>query len=608
MLLTIGSVVVVVDSEDFCYEYVKNGHKIDFSFRLYEYNSNFDKEFQKYFFIGDKYWKLSYNDGSKADRNVTIDRESAGYSNWLSGEKYSMVWYVYYKADYKKDYCRVGALQKNLKAIDWAVLYADTLNYKQLFNTTNITFAANFRPILAWLSIPYQVMYRVITFMSDSGSTKSYNFNDPNKPNEDISMISQYQRPILEGKQEQEVYKNYPLMAIIGQYSYNDCGCSDGNCCSTKVDGQGSIVFMNVNKTIQYCYVGIPQSECKPKTLIDCSDTTLTTTGGPLSGKSKLIITLVLVIIGIVLFVLIVAIICCLRYHGLSGNNGSSVSLSKQSGIKSSQSKKSKKSKKKTMSSPSTTGSSSKTGDQSKQTISKTVSKTPSKGGISGHFGPWGRNNWKQLGRHISDKYSKPEIITFLSDKCIIDITCGSHHSLALTSDGTVYGWGLSRYGQCGCGQLITYIKRYNEWGILGLGHNIGVNEPQVIPELCNKMVNKFSIGNEFGLCITSDKQIYSWGLKTKKQLGRHTNDEYSKPEIITFLSDKCIIDITCGYNHSLALTSDGFVYGWGHNSRGQCGCGQQTEYILSPTRVKFPTNTIIKSICFQLVFICHNK
>ncbi|XP_054158278.1 uncharacterized protein LOC128956581 [Oppia nitens] len=136
--------------------------------------------------------------------------------------------------------------------------------------------------------------------------------------------------------------------------------------------------------------------------------------------------------------------------------------------------------------------------------------------------------------------------------------------------------------------------------GILGLGHNNSeVNEPQIIPELCDKKVQKFIIGIGFALCITLDQQIYSWGWNKYKQLGRHTinDDEGKKPAIITYLSDKCIIDITCDSHYSLALTSAGTVYGWGNNTYGQCGCGQYALCIDSPTRVIFPANTVIKSI-----------
>ncbi|XP_054158795.1 uncharacterized protein LOC128957105 [Oppia nitens] len=148
-----------------------------------------------------------------------------------------------------------------------------------------------------------------------------------------------------------------------------------------------------------------------------------------------------------------------------------------------------------------------------------------------------------------------------------------------------------------------VYTLGYNWKGILGLGHNNNnnnnsdVNEPQVIPELCQKNVSKFSIGIDFALCMTSDQHIYSWGSNDWKQLGRHTisDDECNKPAIINL---KCITDIMCGDYHTLALTNAGTVYGWGDNNEGQCGCcRQQTDCIDSPTRIIFPGNTSIKSI-----------
>lgn len=35
-----------------------------------------------------------------------------------------------------------------------------------------------------------------------------------------------------------------------------------------------------------------------------------------------------------------------------------------------------------------------------------------------------------------------PTLIEFLENERIIDVICGDSHSLALTSEGEVYGWG----------------------------------------------------------------------------------------------------------------------------------------------------------------------
>ena len=68
----------------------------------------------------------------------------------------------------------------------------------------------------------------------------------------------------------------------------------------------------------------------------------------------------------------------------------------------------------------------------------------------------WGNNDWGQLGiGTVNDRneYFKPIIIESLNNKDIVDISCGSLHSLVLTSSGTVFGWGCNEFGQIGCGK-----------------------------------------------------------------------------------------------------------------------------------------------------------
>ncbi|XP_054161714.1 probable serine/threonine-protein kinase zyg-1 [Oppia nitens] len=138
----------------------------------------------------------------------------------------------------------------------------------------------------------------------------------------------------------------------------------------------------------------------------------------------------------------------------------------------------------------------------------------------------------------------------------------------------------------------LVYTFGNNTYGKLGLGHNLIVNKPEIIPELCAKNVQKFINGDRFALCITFDQQIYSFGSNECKQLGRHTiSNDNNKPAIITYLSDKCIIDIKCGSYHSLALSSAGTVYGWGHNNRGQSGCGQQQQQQQTLDCIDSPTH-----------------
>ena len=41
----------------------------------------------------------------------------------------------------------------------------------------------------------------------------------------------------------------------------------------------------------------------------------------------------------------------------------------------------------------------------------------------------------------------KPSLITYFANKEVIKIAAGGYHSLAATSDQTLYGWGFGKYG-----------------------------------------------------------------------------------------------------------------------------------------------------------------
>ncbi|XP_054163634.1 kinase and exchange factor for Rac B-like [Oppia nitens] len=125
---------------------------------------------------------------------------------------------------------------------------------------------------------------------------------------------------------------------------------------------------------------------------------------------------------------------------------------------------------------------------------------------------------------------------------------------LVITIGGVVYGMGS------------------NKWSLLGLGHDECITQIVEIPELSFKQVKQFINGEDFCLALTYDNRVYSWGLTLSGRLGRDINAKeiYGKPELITGLDNLDINKICCGFNHTLVVTSDGRVYGWGRNQYGQ--------------------------------------
>ncbi len=77
-------------------------------------------------------------------------------------------------------------------------------------------------------------------------------------------------------------------------------------------------------------------------------------------------------------------------------------------------------------------------------------------------------------------------------------------------------------------------------------------------------------------MVLTANGRIFSWRNNEHLQLGLGFSapDEFQVPSLITTLDD--VVSITCGYEHSVALTSEGAIYTWGHGEGGLLGHGDQ--------------------------------
>ncbi|XP_029169078.1 LOW QUALITY PROTEIN: uncharacterized protein LOC114939022 [Nylanderia fulva] len=155
--------------------------------------------------------------------------------------------------------------------------------------------------------------------------------------------------------------------------------------------------------------------------------------------------------------------------------------------------------------------------------------------------------------------------------KCIVDIACGSYHSLALTSDGQVYAWGDNSYGQVGIHKSNAYSSGYNQ-----MSHKVDV--PNLISGLKEKNVVSIACGSKFNMVVTGEGELYGWGDNKSGQInykfvmnGSNLYKYYAHPFEIA-VNDKVIAKVACGFEHTLALTDEGKVYAWGNNNKGQIG------------------------------------
>ncbi|HET8809933.1 MAG TPA: T9SS type A sorting domain-containing protein [Flavobacteriaceae bacterium] len=140
----------------------------------------------------------------------------------------------------------------------------------------------------------------------------------------------------------------------------------------------------------------------------------------------------------------------------------------------------------------------------------------------------------------------------------IIAIEGGGFHSLALKNDGSIWAWGINEFGQ------------------LGDGNNTGTNWnlPVKVSNLNN--VIDISAGLEHSLAVKSDGTVWSWGRNNHGQLGNGSNTDQNIPIQISGLNG--VISVSGGWFHSFALKNDGTAWAWGQNGWGQLGNGTYTD------------------------------
>ena len=195
----------------------------------------------------------------------------------------------------------------------------------------------------------------------------------------------------------------------------------------------------------------------------------------------------------------------------------------------------------------------------------------------NGELFTWGGGgsyfNRGQLGHgHLKD-IETPEIITFFKQG-VKKVSCGGYHTLALIMNDEVYGWGSGTYGECGFGEFVDanaprLVKiEFEQKGIVF---------PSVKPKVVDIMA-----GGHHSLLLTSQGYVYSFGYGSHGQLGLKSTINECEPKLIYSLTNKHVIQIALGWNHSLVLTESQDVYATGYGSSGQLGLGNdesKTEF-----------------------------
>lgn len=130
-------------------------------------------------------------------------------------------------------------------------------------------------------------------------------------------------------------------------------------------------------------------------------------------------------------------------------------------------------------------------------------------------------------------------------------VATSGDHKFVLTSEGLLYAWGNNQYGQLGFKPDTTNSAT-----------PMNVNKPTIV----NGSWLKVAAGGKHSAAISTNGHLYTTGWNGSGQLG--TGDTDNRFEWTEVASDKTFTDVACGNQFTVAIASDGTLWGVG-NARG---------------------------------------
>ena len=160
-------------------------------------------------------------------------------------------------------------------------------------------------------------------------------------------------------------------------------------------------------------------------------------------------------------------------------------------------------------------------------------------------------------------------------------ITAGGHHTVVIKADSSLWSWGDDYYGQLGD----------------------GLNDYQVVPDalFIQFSSNPVQVGKQKWLQVSSgdihtlaqheDGTLWAWGGNTDYSLGTTLDEDQHSP--IQISQDTDWIHISAGGFHNFGIKVDGTLWGWGDNGGNVLGLSDPLAGINidRPTKIDNSTN-----------------
>jgi alpha-tubulin suppressor-like RCC1 family protein len=170
-----------------------------------------------------------------------------------------------------------------------------------------------------------------------------------------------------------------------------------------------------------------------------------------------------------------------------------------------------------------------------------------------GSLWTWGRGNDGRLGNFSTTARSTP-VTTFAGGNNWKSVICGSYHTAAIKTDGSLWVWGANsvQLGINATGSRSTPVTTFaggNDW-------------------------KQVSGGQEHTAAVKTDGSLWVWGVGTNGRLGNFDTTQRNTP-VTTFAGGNNWKQVSCGDFHTAAVKTDGTLWTWGSNNTFGFSTGQ---------------------------------
>jgi alpha-tubulin suppressor-like RCC1 family protein len=195
----------------------------------------------------------------------------------------------------------------------------------------------------------------------------------------------------------------------------------------------------------------------------------------------------------------------------------------------------------------------------------------------------WGANGDGQLGNGDMNRLSAFHPLQ-LGLTNIIAIGGGDQHSIALRSDGTLWGWGQNGAGQLGNGTITGPFA--------GTFYLSPVQNPLI------SGITQIAVAERGTLALKTDGTVWAWGYNEFGITGNGTRTTANQCQCESTPTQATITNVTAlqanGSNHHLARKRDGSIWAWGYNAEGEGGTGAVSPQTPDHYSLLTPTQSIV--------------